>query len=122
MSGALFRTGLLLTALHCYPVLLPAQEQPNVIVILLDDLNDYASLYEGHPQSPTPAIAAIEDRGITFLNAHASAPKCNPSRTSFLTGKDCAYTQVYNNMACHPFRSYFNEADGNGVVYTCRRS
>lgn len=118
MSGALFRTGLLLTALHCYPVLLPAQEQPNVIVILLDDLNDYASLYEGHPQSPTPAIAAIEDRGITFLNAHASAPKCNPSRTSFLTGKDCAYTQVYNNMACHPFRSYFNEADGNGVVYT----
>lgn len=95
-----------------------AGTQPNIIIILIDDLNDYTTSLGGHPQTLTPNIDRIEDWGTTFTNAHASAPKCTPSRTSFISGKDLYYTHVYNNMACKPFREYFDPDEGNGEVFT----
>jgi len=32
------------------------QEQPNVIFIICDDLNDYQGIFGGHPQAITPNI------------------------------------------------------------------
>ena len=95
-----------------------ASPQPNVIFLIIDDLNDYTTALKGHPQTFTPNIERLEDWGTTFTNAHTSSPKCAPSRTSFITGKDLAYTQVYNNLACKPFREYFSEDDGNEEVFT----
>ncbi len=92
--------------------------KPNIIFIIVDDLNDYTETVGGHPQTSTPAINQIEAWGTTFLNAHAPAPKCAPSRTSMLTGKDIYYTQQYNNPGCKPFRNYFTVADGNDEIYT----
>ena len=60
--------------------------RPNVLFIILDDLNDWIEPLGGHPQASTPTMAALARRGVTFANAHTQAPLCNPSRASFLTG------------------------------------
>lgn len=84
-------------------------EKPNIIIIMFDDLNDWVTGFNGHPQSSTPNIAKIADFGTTFLNAFCSAPVCAPSRTSWLTGKNPHYTGIYNNEEFndHDFRSNF---------------
>lgn len=102
----------------CFPCMQSIAQKPNIVFIIVDDLNDYAGVLGGHPQAETPAMDTIVSWGSSFLNAHASAPKCAPSRISFLTGKDVAYTQIYINNTCSPFRSYFTEAKGNAFIYT----
>lgn len=63
-----------------------AQEQPNIIMIVLDDLNDYVGVMGGHPQAQTPNIDRLAGEGVLFTNAHSNCPVCMPSRASFMTG------------------------------------
>lgn len=63
-----------------------ATKQPNVLLIMVDDLNDWVGCLKGHPLASTPHIDALAKRGMLFTNAHCQAPLCNPSRTSLLTG------------------------------------
>jgi arylsulfatase A-like enzyme len=63
-----------------------AQEKTNVLMIVLDDLNDYVGVLDGHPQAKTPNIDRLAKEGVLFTNAHANVPVCQPSRASFMTG------------------------------------
>ena len=63
-----------------------AEKNPDLVFIVLDDLNDWVGVLGGHPQSKTPNIDALAARGVLFSNAHCNAPTCNPSRKSFLSG------------------------------------
>ena len=58
--------------------------QPNVIFLFADDLNDV--VMGGHPQAINPNIDRLMAMGTTFTNAHTNAPLCAPSRASMLTG------------------------------------
>ena len=58
----------------------------NVLMIVLDDLNDYIGVMGGHPQAITPNIDKLAGEGVLFTNASSNAPLCAPSRASFLTG------------------------------------
>ena len=69
--------------------------RPNVLMIAIDDLNDWVEPLGGHPQVRTPSIQSLADRGTTFLNAHCQSPLCNPSRTSLLTGLRPSTTGIY---------------------------
>ena len=62
-----------------------ANERPNVLLISIDDLNDWIGCLGGHPQAKTPNIDALAERGVLFSNAHCQAPVCNPSRASLMT-------------------------------------
>jgi iduronate 2-sulfatase len=62
------------------------EQQPNVVLIICDDLNDSVEGFGGHPQAITPNMDRLAQRGIRFLNAHANAPICMPSRASLITG------------------------------------
>jgi len=64
----------------------PPAEKPNVLLIMIDDLNDCIELFKGHPQSLTPNINKLAMSGTSFLNAHTNAPMCGPSRASMLMG------------------------------------
>ena len=64
----------------------PPAKKPNVMLIMIDDLNDCIELFKGHPQSLTPNINKLAKSGTSFLNAHTNAPMCGPSRASMLMG------------------------------------
>ena len=85
-----------------------AVDRPNVLFIAIDDLNDWVTHLGGHPQARTPNIDALADRGVSFTNAHCSAPSCNPSRASMLTGVRPSTSGVYDNR--QPLREAMPDA------------
>jgi arylsulfatase A-like enzyme len=60
--------------------------RPNVLMIVIDDLNLYQGCYGGHPQAKTPNIDKLSQQGVRFTNAHTNIGLCNPSRNSLFTG------------------------------------
>lgn len=67
----------------------------NVLLIAVDDLNDWVGPLKGHPQVKTPNFDRLAARGTVFTNAHCQAPLCNPSRSSILTGLRPSTTGIY---------------------------
>jgi arylsulfatase A-like enzyme len=61
-------------------------DRPNVLFIILDDMNDSVEGMGGHPQAKTPSLTRLASQGIRFTNAHSAAPICGPSRASLWTG------------------------------------
>ena len=74
-----------------------AQERPNVLLVSIDDLNDWVGFLGGHPQVRTPYMDRLARRGLVFSNAHCAAPRCSPSRASVFSGKQPFNTGVYDN-------------------------
>ncbi len=73
-------------------------QQPNVLFIAIDDLNDWVGCLGGHPQSITPNLDRLAASGVLFRNAHCAAPSCNPSRTSIFCGEPPYRSGLYQNM------------------------
>lgn len=64
-----------------------ATEQPNVILIIGDDISwDDIGAY-GHKTIKTPNLDNMAANGILFNNAHLTASSCSPSRASIITGR-----------------------------------
>lgn len=62
-------------------------KQPNVIIIMADDLG-YGDLgVYGHPVVKTPNIDKLAQQGMRFTEYYAPAPLCSPSRAGLLTGR-----------------------------------
>lgn len=64
----------------------PSATHPNVLLIIVDDLNDAVADLGGHPQTKTPNIDRLMAMGVSFTNAHSNDPLCAPSRASMVTG------------------------------------
>lgn len=108
-----------LSSLLLYHQLIAQSTKPNVLFIVVDDLNDYVEGFGGHPQTITPNFVELQSMGVTFLNGFCNAPGCAPSRTSMLSGKDLQYTQVYtNNDYETKFRENFTAEKNNEEVFT----
>ena len=72
--------------LACFSVNVRAEDTPpNVLLIAIDDLNDWIGCMGGHPQAQTPNMDRLAARGMLFNNAHCQSPVCNPSRASMMT-------------------------------------
>ena len=74
-----------------------AADRPNVLLIAIDDLNDWVGHLGGHPQVKTPHIDALARRGVRFTNAYTASPVCNPSRAAMFSGKRPSTSGVYDN-------------------------
>lgn len=61
--------------------------QPNVIVILCDNLG-YGDVgcFNPRARQPTPRIDRMAQLGVKFTHAYAAAPVCTPSRAALMTG------------------------------------
>ncbi|QDU75827.1 Choline-sulfatase [Bremerella volcania] len=60
-------------------------KKPNILLIAVDDLNDWIGVLGGHPQATTPNIDRLSKKGVLFANAHCQSPVCNPSRASMMS-------------------------------------
>ncbi len=90
LAGLVAATGLLGSA--------AADDQParpNVLLIAVDDLNDWVGCLGGHPDAQTPHIDRLAGRGVLFTNAHCQAPVCTPSRASLMSGRLPSSTGLY---------------------------
>ena len=72
-----------LAALFAAAPTLAQESRPNVLLIAVDDLNDWVGVLGGHPQAKTPNIDRLAARGTLFANAHCQAPVCSPSRAGY---------------------------------------
>lgn len=89
---------LLLSALMVLSVVCGfSQERPNVLFVMVDDMNDWVGAFGGNQQAITPNIDALAKKSVVFENAYCAAPLCNPSRTSLLTGYRPSTTGIYGN-------------------------
>ncbi len=68
---------------------LSAQQLPNVVVILADDLGYGDLSCYGATRVSTPNVDRLASAGLRFTNAHACASTSTPSRYSLLTGEYC---------------------------------
>jgi arylsulfatase A-like enzyme len=66
---------------------LAADERPNLVFILADDLGwSDTTLYGTTEFYETPNIERLANRGILFSNAYTAHPLCSPTRSSIMTG------------------------------------
>ena len=78
------------------------ETRPNVLVIIIDDMNVDIHCYGGPIESPH--IDRLAKSGILFKNAYVQQPVCAASRASFLTGLRPNTTGVN-----YPYSYYFVE-------------
>jgi arylsulfatase A-like enzyme len=86
---------ILLSFLTFQSLIFGAAKKPNVLLISIDDLNDWVGCMGGHPQAKTPNIDRVAKMGTLFNNAHCQSPVCNPSRASMMTGRYPHTSGVY---------------------------
>lgn len=72
-------------------------KRPNVLMLVVDDLNDWVGYLGTNPQVQTPHMDALAAAGTRFMRAYCNAPLCNPSRASALTGLLPSRTHVIDN-------------------------
>lgn len=81
---------ILLTLLVLVPIFSHGQQkkvQPNILIILTDDLGYHDVSYYNTPDIRTPNIDQLCKQGIRFDNFYANSSVCSPSRASLLTGR-----------------------------------
>jgi arylsulfatase A-like enzyme len=75
-----------------------AADQPNILFIAIDDLNDWVGCLGGHPQTITPNLDRLAASGVLFRNAYCPAASCNPSRSAIFSGMPPHRSGLYQNM------------------------
>lgn len=75
-----------------------AQEQPNIIFLMLDDLG-YGDLgVYGQDSILTPNLDQLAEETLLFTNYYAGSTVCAPSREALLTGKHTGHTYIRGNF------------------------
>lgn len=77
-----------------------AAKQPNIILIVADDLGWKDSSAYGSEFYQTPGIDRLAEEGTLFTDAYSANPLCCPTRASILTGQ-------------YPSRLHFTAANGH---------
>ena len=115
--------------------------QPNIILLMTDQLRGDALGYAGHPDVKTPYLDTLASRGVAFDRAYSACPSCIAARAALHTGMEQShhgrvgyedsipwryehtlageltragyYTQCVGKMHVHPLRNYlgFNNVD-----------
>src|SRR5258706_2742889 len=79
-----------------------AEEKPNIVFILIDDLGVTDLGCTGSPFYETPNIDRLGERGMKFSNACSACTVCSPTRASLLTGKYPARLHLTDWIPGHP--------------------
>jgi len=100
---------LMVAAPACLPPTVCAEEKPNVIVFLVDDMGVMDTSLSGADKGfyETPNLERLAARSMTFSNGYCAHPRCVESRFAIQTGRspyrDAAQTSnTAKAMAPHP--------------------
>ncbi|MDA7977986.1 MAG: sulfatase-like hydrolase/transferase [Pirellulales bacterium] len=74
-------------------------KQPNIVVVLVDDMRFDELGVAGHPYVKTPHMDRIATEGAYFTNSFTVNPLCSPSRATLLTGQHAHYHGITDNLA-----------------------
>lgn len=86
--------GLVIGSTHL--VLAATDERPNVVFLIVDDMNMFGFLH-AEEGLLTPNMDRLRSKGVTFPNAVCNAPSCVPSRASLFSGRYPYSTGAYLN-------------------------
>jgi arylsulfatase A-like enzyme len=87
MVFSLFSRGAAIAAALLIATAAQAADQPNVVVLLADDIGWSDVGYHGEDQIQTPAIDRLAREGVQ-LDRFYSTPICSPTRAALMTGRD----------------------------------
>jgi len=73
--------------------------QPNLLVLMADQLTPFALSAYGHRLTKTPHIDALAREGVVFESAYCASPLCAPSRFAFMAGKLPSAIGAFDNAA-----------------------
>lgn len=73
-----------------------AEDRPNFIIVLCDDLGYGDVGCYGHPYIKTPNIDKLAKEGMELTDCYAAAPVCSPSRSAILTGRTPYRCGIYD--------------------------
>jgi N-acetylglucosamine-6-sulfatase len=92
--------------------------QPNVVVIVVDDMRFDEFGLGGHPYLQTPHVDALARGGATFRRAYHTTPLCSPNRACILTGQYASRHGITDNTsrsyASHRLRTFARELKSAG--------
>lgn len=64
-----------------------SSDNPNIIVILIDDMGYMDSETYGSKYYKTPNLTRLANEGMLFANGYAASPLCSPTRASIMSGQ-----------------------------------
>jgi arylsulfatase A-like enzyme len=79
----------------------PADEKPNFVVVLMDDLGWSDLAGAGSDFYETPNLDRLAREGMRFTQAYSACTVCSPTRASLLTGKYPARLRVTDWIPGH---------------------
>ena len=75
------------------------QEQPNVIILMPDDVSHHVfTYYNPNSTSQTPNIDKLAQTSVRLTDFHVS-PSCSPTRASTLTGRSHSVAGIWHTIA-----------------------
>jgi choline-sulfatase len=77
-------------------------EQPNFLIVMADQLTARALPAYGNRVAKTPHIDGLAAAGVVFDSFYCNSPLCEPSRLSFLSGRQVSAIGAYDNAAEFP--------------------
>jgi arylsulfatase len=80
-----------------------AQQLPNIILIIADDLGPGDLGCYGQQYIKTPSIDRLAAEGLRFNQFYAGCPVCAPSRCTLMTGKHLGHAAIRNNKEKGPW-------------------
>ena len=72
-----------------------ADDRPNIVLLLCDDIGAHELGVYGHPEHKTPNLDRLATTGIYFETGY-STPICHPTRFEIMTGQYGHHNGVYH--------------------------
>lgn len=96
------KTWLFIAALFFITETYAQQKQPNIVLIMADDLGIGDLGCYGQNKINTPRIDELARKGARFTNFYAGTSVCAPSRSALMTGQHTGHTFIRGNKEIEP--------------------